>query len=1032
METFPTSLYYNINEICAELQPLKDEFIIITVNIESLMAKIDKLKELIAIFQSHDIIISAIALQETWLRDDADINYLKIPGYHDPVHQGRICGQKGGLLTYVHGQYLPPVKRESIYKECKDWEALIVDVNYEFFSSKVTICNFYRPPRDNYSNASLDKFLKPFKPILKTLSKENSVLIVCGDANINLLRLDTWTKCQEYFDLLTTQNVFPCITLPTRFSKHRATLIDHIFCRGKTDMHLLKSAIIINKISDHLPCLAVISTKKNKRKVPKYIEVQTNSKEAIDKFKSQLSREIANTNFDHDILANPNSNYDKLHDILISCKAENLPTKKIRFNRKKHKIAPWMTYGILESINKRDELQAKLLKLNPRSPNYEELEMKLKRYTSVLQTCRRRAKADFYKKDFEKRKDSIRDTWKGINNILNRKNNNSQFPTHLVVDGKVISDDEEIAEAFNDFFINIGPTLSNAIKVPQNKSYKDYIKEKIHATFNFETVNIDKVTKIIDKMKPKTSSGQDGISSALLKDINHITVNIITLIINQSLLTGICPDRLKIAKVVPIFKKDNPHITGNYRPISLLPVISKVLEKVVFDQLYNYLDKNNLLYKSQYGFRKGHSCELAAMEVTDKIFNELDKKKLPIAIFLDFSKAFDTINHDILIDKLKHYGVTGVALKWFRDYLTNRKQFVLYKNKLSNESTITTGVPQGSILGPLLFIVYINDIAKITNKFKFTIYADDTTLIEPICTFAQPTRTNKNALSKEINSELEKIVQWLALNKLSLNAKKTKFMIFHYKQKKINDIIPKLIINKVAIERVDEFNFLGLIIDEHMTFKSHANKIAAKIACTIGTMKRLKHFLPTSILRTLYNSLILPHLTYGIILWGKELKRINKLQKWALRTIVNAKYNEHTEPILKRLKLLKAADIYRLAAVKIVHKYRNNKLPLYFNGMFDYIQPTHSHNTRRRNERRDTPTSISAAQSPRYSIPNVFDQTDVSITSKVTSISIQSVSKLMKNYIINSYNEHCTITNCYICTPIVANSNLQVSGSHEF
>ena len=883
LKTFPTSLYYNLNDLCNELQPLKDEFIIITVNIESLLAKLDRLKELISFFYSHDIIISAIALQETWLTDDADINFLKIPGYHDPIHQGRICGKKGGLITYIHSKYLPPIKRDNFYKPCKDWEALIIDVNYEYFTSKITICNFYRPPRDNYSNSSLDKFIKPFNPMLKKLCKENSVLIVCGDANINLLRLDTWTKCQEYFDILTAQNVFPSITLPTRFSKHSATLIDHLFCRGKTDMHILKSAILLNKISDHLPCMAVVSTKKSNSQMPKYIEVQTNSKEAIENFKTHLSRELTQANFDNEILANPNDNYNKLHNILVSCKAENLPKKKVRFNRKKHKIAPWMTYGILQSINKKDALHAKLLKMNPRSPSYDEIADKLKKYTSILQTCRRRAKADYYKKDFEKRKDSIKDTWKGINNILNRKDKNSQFPTHLVVDGKIISDDQDIAEAFNNFFINIGPALSNAIKVPANKSYKDYIKEKIHSRFHFETVSTNKVTKIIEKMKPKTSSGQDGISSALLKDIHLITVKIITLIINQSLSTGIFPDRLKIAKVVPIFKKDNPHITGNYRPISLLPVISKVFEKVVFNQLYKYLDKFNLLYKSQYGFRKGHSCEFAAMEVTDKIFNNLDKRKLPLALFLDFSKAFDTINHDILIDKLKHYGVTDVALKWFRSYLTNRKQFVLYKDKKSKESVITTGVPQGSILGPLLFIVYINDIAKITNKFKFTIYADDTTLIEPICTFAHSTQNkNMHDLSMEINNELEKIVQWLALNKLSLNAKKTKFMIFHYKQKKIKDIIPKLIINKVVIERVNDFNFLGITIDEHMTFKSHVNKISAKIACTIGTMKRLKHFLPTSILKTLYNSLILPHLTYGIILWGKRLKRINKLQKWAV------------------------------------------------------------------------------------------------------------------------------------------------------
>ena len=225
--------------------------------------------------------------------------------------------------------------------------------------------------------------------------------------------------------------------------------------------------------------------------------------------------------------------------------------------------------------------------------------------------------------------------------------------------------DQEIANAFNDFFINIGPTLSEAITEPVNKSYTDFLKEKIQSKFHFETVDSNQVSTIISKLKSKSSSGHDGISAFLLKDINLIATPTITLIINQSLSTGIFPDKLKIAKVVPVFKKENPHMTGNYRPISLLPVISKVFEKIVFSQLYKYFNDNNLLYNSQYGFRKGHSCEYAAMEITDKIFKYLDNKKLPLAIYLDFSKAFDTINHKILLHKLKYYGVSGEPLKWF-------------------------------------------------------------------------------------------------------------------------------------------------------------------------------------------------------------------------------------------------------------------------------------------------------------------------------------------------------------------------------
>ena len=209
----------------------------------------------------------------------------------------------------------------------------------------------------------------------------------------------------------------------------------------------------------------------------------------------------------------------------------------------------------------------------------------------------------------------------------------------------------------------------------------------------------------------------------------------LTIIINQSLCTGIFPDKLKIANIKPIYKKDDPHVPDNYRPISLLPSISKVFEKVAFLQLYDYFTENELIYDSQYGFRKLHSTELAAIELTDKIYTSLDNKKQPLAIFLDLSKAFDTIDHSILLYKLHYYGVKGTALNWFKRYLTNRSQQVEFNDTISSSKKIETGVPQGSILGPLLFIIYMNDISKVTDKFHFTLYADDTSLLKPLCTY---------------------------------------------------------------------------------------------------------------------------------------------------------------------------------------------------------------------------------------------------------------------------------------------------------
>ena len=604
--------------------------------------------------------------------------------------------------------------------------------------------------------------------------------------------------------------------------------------------------------------------------------------------------------------------------------------------------------------------------------------------------------------------------------ILEKRGKESEFPTHLIHEGQIVKEDAKIAESFNSFFVNIGPKLANEIKINTNKSYKTYLTERISSRLNFSMVDRELVEGIIDKLKSKSSAGLDGISTNLLKSSNEIISGVLAIIINQSLNTGIFPDRLKCAKVIPIFKKDNPHLPGNYRPISLLPAISKIFEKVVFLQVYSYLNENNLLYENQYGFRKNHSTELAAMEVTVKIFENLDKKKLPLAIFLDFSKAFDTIDHEILLYKLSHYGIKDTALSWFKSYLSNRTQYVQYKDIASTELTITTGVPQGSILGPLLFIIYINDISKVTNKFQFTIYADDTTLVEPICTFKTSTTQNINSISKEINAELAKIVEWLGLNKLSLNVKKTKMMLFHYKQRNVTAITPKLKINGILIEKVKTFNFLGMTIDEHMTWKPHIQKVACKMAQTIGTMKRLKKFLPQNIMKMLYNSLVLPHLTYGIILWGKKLKRIVKLQKWALRTIVNAKYNAHTTPILNKHKLLRVDDIYKLTAIKIYHKYKNDRLPPFFTEIFELRQPlpAHNHNLRQRQQRLDTPNTVGASQSPKFCIPTIIENVSPEITAMFETESLNSTSNAAKKHFIQAYPTNCMIENCYICNEL--------------
>ena len=530
--------------------------------------------------------------------------------------------------------------------------------------------------------------------------------------------------------------------------------------------------------------------------------------------------------------------------------------------------------------------------------------------------------------------------------------------------------------------------------------------------FNFQQVNEDLISKIFDDIAPKTSFGFDELSAKLMKIIKYQLLSPVTLVINQMINTGIFPDKLKIGKINPIYKKDDESLFTNYRPISLLPAISKIFEKVLFKQIYNYFQQKKLFYSAQYGFRNGHSQEFAALELVDKILINMDKKSTPIGIFIDLSKAFDTIDHTILLDKLNHYGFSDLALKLIKNYLSNRKQYVQMDDIKSNLCNITTGVPQGSILGPLLFIIYMNDIAEASNLFDFILYADDTSLST---TIEIVVKKNMGDIQTCIDSELNKINVWLKLNKLSLNIQKTKFMIFRTNNKPVPEI--ELHIEGICIERVYEFNFLGITLDDQLKWNKHIEKISNKMSRNIGILNSLKHFLPMTTKTLIYNSLISCHINYGILLWGYSCKRVELLQKKAVRIISLSKYNAHTEPILKHLKLLKVSDILNLQILKLYYKYKHGELPIYLLTMpFQPNLATHNHFTRNRNNiHLGRPAHTFAQKSLRFKLPTLVNNTIPEIIGKIETHSLEGFSRYIKYRYLEAYQMECHLLNCYIC-----------------
>ena len=1001
LNNYPKSSYIDTDELITYLNMNKKNVTMLSLNCQSINAKFSQIELMVNFLKSKELFIDVICLQECWLDKTCDTSLFELDDYN-MISQSKKCCGHGGLITFVKKQY--SYKKKSLYNSSDLWEGLFVDISRPELNKNILIGNIYRPPKFNNNNNTIRSFTNEFTILLNKLQKESSDAILAGDFNIDLLELNKRELYGEFFDLMTSNSFFPHFTLPTRFARKSASLIDQIYVRNNHIDKSINSYILCNNISDHMACITEIGYLNNKYKsLPKFVTVRKKDDASIIKFRDALINSDMLSKCDTSSSGDPNKNYEIIHDTIQNAMNEHLPTKTMKFNLYKHKISKWITTGLLKSLQFRDKLYKKLRKSKPGTLSYTNNEINLRSYSLILKKCIHSAKRNYYYAQLEKYKKDTRKTWETIKDILN-KSKSKQRSVSFTLNNRSITNHNEIAIGFNEQFSNIIGVSSDS----DNTSYKRYLRQRPDLIFSFKPVENDDIIKIIQQLTTKDSTGYDNLSTKILKYVGDVLSTSLCLLVNQSFVKGIFPTKLKIAKVKPLFKKDDNSLFENYRPISLLPAISKVFEKAAYYQIYEYFKSNELFHRSQYGFRSLHSTELAATELVDRVLEYFDKGDIVLSLFLDLSKAFDMINHKILLEKLAFYGFDFLSNKWVNSYLSDRYQYVEYEECSSPKSLICRGVPQGSVLGPLLFLIFINDICNCSSIFEFILFADDTSLIAPMCSFVT------SDITCDVNCELEKVSNWLSANELVLNVKKTKFMLFHSFGKNLNRVtIPQIKINDTLIERVNTFDFLGFVIDETLSWNYHINKIATKIGRVIGVMSKLKRLVPSHTLKLMYNSLILPHINYGITLWGHKSSRLVKLQKKAIRVLSKSKYNAHTEPILKKESLLSIDDIYHLNCLKFYHKYVNSKLPSYFKDYYE--RRSHHYNTRSTlPDIQYSRTNYSRNRLRNY-IPVLLRNTTDSIISKVNTHSLKGFSEYIKRVYIEKYQSFCTNRNCYVC-----------------
>jgi len=855
-------------------------------------------------------------------------------------------------------------------------------VEIQYPNKSIIISNVYHspnPPSNCTVQAHSMHFLELLDAHLSDLSDSNKESFVFLDSNIDLLKVNESTIANDYMDVNISNGFLQLISRATRIQGNHVSLIDHILSNSRNDTYT--SGTIVHDLSDHFINYMQLPNSKQKTKIKPTFRRNFSSNN-VQNFKTSLSGSNWQPIYDSNDV---DVSFDLFWKIFNELYELNFPLKKFKFNKNIHKINDYLTSGLLISRKNKMELCKKAAK----ERTIEALNT-YKNYRNIYNNLVRLSKKMYFDSNFTKFKKNPKKTWELLKEAANLNSSNDSVE-RLRVNNEDVTDPGLMAEHFNDFFVKIGKEISDSISetdvkpesfMPDLPDLNELELNEIHSTL---------IRDIIKSFTSKGSLDSDGLSTKLLKNISNEICGPLAHIFNLSVQQGIFPNKLKRSRTVPIFKSGDPTTCDNYRPISLLSTLSKILEKIISVQLVNHLDRNDLLYKHQYGFQRGKSTEHNLVQAFNFIGNAINDNKYCIGVFFDLKKAFDVCSKDILLMKMEKMGIKGIALKWFKSYLSNRTQFVDIGGNFSSEKDITTCILQGSILGPILFLIYINDLFHVSTALTL-MFADDT--------FGLKSDSDINRLIMNINQDINKMAIWFKSNKLAVNKSKTKYIIFRARGKKVPENLPPVVIDEneqnkpydhdkvTEIERYHNnhadnnckaYKLLGIYLDEYLSLDFHVNHIVKKLNRSLYCIRMAKNNLKFEGLRALYFAIIHSHLSYCPVilncLSATNKNRLSKVQKKAIRVITNSNYNAHTAPLFVENKILPFEKLLKQGLLNFMHSIHFNYAPKSFEDVWNQNVDRNLNVTLRNDEnyRVPIPRTEFFKKMPLYTLPNAWN-----------------------------------------------------------